>query len=256
MKKTLRYLLSAVLLVVTAAASNTLSAQTKAETLFNHNFAEGLGEFDVQNTTKVGDSYVEGLPQGFESVWTLDNKAGAVVASGHLGAVNYSVKGLLFAPAVSLKGYTECKFVFENSANYFGQTQEEAFENIFYHAYPMAVACNKWDDLSITNIEEYLFYPRCEAYPTGMDDEYVDSACDLSYLDGEEVYIALCYDSNDEINGVWRVKNLRVEGYNTEGVKEVITTIPGSTLRYSLSGRRTDASSRGIVIENGKKLLK
>lgn len=255
MKQTLRYFLSAVLLLV-AAAGNSVFAQSEAKVLFDHEFSAGLGEFEVQNSSLVGGTYVEGLPQGFESVWTLDSKSGAMVASGHVGAVNYSVRGILFSPAISLKGYTECHFSFENSANYFGQTAEEAYDHIFYHAFPMAVACDKWDALFLPNIQDYLYYPRCDVYPTGMDNNYVTSVCNLSYLDDNEVYIALCYDSNDEINGVWSVKNLRVEGYNAQGVKEVIATIPGDALRYDLSGRRVGATTRGVVIANGMKVLK
>lgn len=224
--------------------------------IFSETFAQGQGQFTINNYTydPTIDSYTDGLPEGLSYVWKYDSY-GYMKASAYVSGTKYDVAADLVSPAISLAGYKNCTIVFDQAAKNFGTEEEEIMENIYYNAYLQIADADEWDDTTLSDEELTMDWPDLDVYPLTNTWDWVTSTADISLLDGRNAYIFFSYISSEECCGTWEVKNVKIFGENSEGVTELIATVPVKAVAYDLQGRRISKAQRGINIVGGQKVL-
>ena len=89
---------------------------------------------------------------------------------------------------------------------------------------------------------------------TGNDWTYVTNETSLGDYNGKKMQFAFVYKSSDTIAATWEVKNVKVTG-NANTAIQAVNADRQEGIRYNLSGQRVSDNYKGVVIENGKKMI-
>ena len=198
---------------------------------------------------EVNDHYVPGGIQGFDYVFDKDTEAlnvaytfePDVLMKGDMAVVLKAVDGItlphtFYFPKAYSEGRGECA---DTEPCLFGTIESEmtynqtSYDNVFYYK------------LSTLNGENVGFYWGAEdggPFMNGAKKAYLI----LPDMDNYTAAAGYHFDSN---------MNLVREGAVT-AITDITTEAGSTTPAYNLAGQRVDKSFRGIVIQNGKKIIK
>jgi hypothetical protein len=194
--------------------------------ILNVTFLEDLGGFTIDDGQ---------LPEGISFVWTQDSRYGAK-ASAYVNNTRYATNAWLISPEVDLTAYTDVMLTFEHTGKFFGEMDREAT------LWAKEVGASNWKQLTINT------------YMTGNDWTYVTNETSLGDYNGKKMQFAFVYKSSDTIAATWEVKNVKVTG-NANTAIQAVNADRQEGIRYNLSGQRVSANYKGVVIENGKKMI-
>lgn len=174
--------------------TETPSGETK--TIFEETFANGQGNFTIEDKELGGLSYV----------WKHDSSYGYMKGSAYNGS-NVAAESWLISPEIDLTNVTKIYLTFEHAINKvsvapelnqtlaISESKTNNWEKISGFTYP---AGNSWDFISSGNI-------------------------DLSSYSGKKIKIAFQYKGTTESSGTWEIKNVKVTattGGSTTGGNE------------------------------------
>lgn len=188
---------------------------------------EDLGDFTIDN----GE-----LPEGITYVWIQDSRYGAK-ASAYVEGVRYATNAWLISPEIDLTNYTDVTLSFEHTGKY--------FENMANEATLWVKVLDDAADWQLLTINTFM---------TGNDWKYVANETSLNDFSGKKIQFAFLYKSTDTIAPTWEIKNVVVKGKASTAIQSVQVD-KESAARYNLAGQRVGQNYKGVVIENGKKLL-
>lgn len=190
----------------------------------------GQGSFTIDNVT---------LSEGLTYVWKWDSNNKYMKASAYVGG-NKASESHLVSPNIDLGTATTPTLYFSQCINkYFGTYANEAKLYIAYDG--------TFDDIPLTA-------PTIES---GNWSKWADEEIDLTAYAGKKIQVKFVYISTTTAAGTWEIKNFKVEDKAASG----LNTIEASPLNvnapmFNLAGQRVSKSYKGIVIQNGKKMIK
>lgn len=197
--------------------------------LCNENFCSSQGEWTISNVELSGLDYV----------WYQDKQYG-MKASAFANNTKYATESWLISPEYDLTEMASAEFIFSHTGKYFGTMTEEAT------LWVSTDNGNNWKQLDIEN------------YMTGNNWVFVTSTQDLSTLCGKRIRLAFRYTSTTDAAGTWEIKTVKLTAHKATGMQDIPNEErwQKATYTYDLSGRRVNDSQRGLVIRNGKKILR
>ena len=191
----------------------------------------GQGSFTIDNVT---------LSEGLTYVWKWDSSNKYMKASAYVGGNNKASESHLVSPTIDLGTATAPTLYFSQCINkYFGTYADEAKLYIAHDG--------TFDAIPLTA-------PTIES---GNWSKWADEEIDLTAYAGKKIQVKFVYISTTDAAGTWEIKNFKVEDKAASG----LNTIEASPLNvnapmYNLAGQRVSNAYKGIVIQNGKKMIK
>ena len=158
---------------------------TPGTTVFSETFANGQGEFTIQDVT---------LPEELTYVWNHDASYSCMKASAYVGQA-YATESWLVSPAIALTNAATLKF--DQAVNY--ASPDGALAVMVSTNYDGDVNTATWTELSLSQ------------WPAGNNWTFINSTADLSNYAGQTVTIAFKYTSTTSASATWEVKNFVVE---------------------------------------------
>lgn len=158
---------------------------TPGTTVFSETFANGQGEFTIQDVT---------LPEELTYVWNHDASYSCMKASAYVGQA-YATESWLVSPAIALTNAATLKF--DQAVNY--ASPDGALAVMVSTNYNGDVNTATWTELSLSQ------------WPAGNNWTFINSTADLSNYAGQTVTIAFKYTSTTSASATWEVKNFVVE---------------------------------------------
>ncbi|MGN0233290.1 MAG: endonuclease [Bacteroidaceae bacterium] len=197
--------------------------------LCNENFCTSQGEWTIINVELSGLDYV----------WCQDSQYG-MKASAYAGGTTYATESWLISPEYDLTGMASAELVFSHTGKFFGTMTKEA---------TLWVSTDNGNSWNQVDIEKYM---------TGNNWTFVTSTQDLSSLCGNHIRLAFRYTSTTEAAGTWEIKTVKLTAQKTTGIPAAPDKKEwrNGVYTYDLSGRHANDSQRGLVIHNGKKILR
>lgn len=233
MIKTLRYAFVAALMMV---CGGTMSAQdagttTKKTTI---NFKDVYGEMEAENASKTV-VYLEKHPINVEGISISFSKGKAAEAP------NYTIDNGF----VKLAGGSEASPNEGNTITYKSDDYITQINLIASNAAP-------WADLSV-NVGTFTLSGK-----NGKNVVWVNKDNNGKYINTKEVIFTVCRASSTETGKKDNVRYTQTV-VNTNSVETGINNITVDNakkgVRYNLAGQRVNESYKGVVIENGKKMI-
>ena len=160
---------------------------TPGNTIFSETFANGQGDFVIENTL---------LPDELTYVWAHASQYSCMKASAYVGQA-YETESWLVSPYIDLSNCTSAKLSFEQAVNY--ASPEGALYVLITTEYEDTVDGIEWEELQLS------------AWPSGNDWTFITSTVDLTPYAGQRVTIAFMYTSTNAASATWEVKNIVVE---------------------------------------------
>lgn len=230
MNKILRFTFVALLTLVCTG----INAQDKVLP-YEESFREGQGDFSIDN--KV-------LPKGLNYVWKhyVDkNKQenSCMKASAYLfkTKTRFAAESWLVSPIIDISAAKAPVLSFEHTGNFFGKPTEDA-------TLMVKAEGGDWEKVDIPT------------YFANNNWVYVNATIPLAKYAGKKIRFAFKYVSTDQYAGTWEIKNLSVKESTSTFIGEVKENNLMEGSRYNLSGQRVGKDYKGVVIENGRKVLK
>lgn len=199
-------------------------------TLCDQNFTSSQGDWTVKNVSLDSITYV----------WQQDTKYG-MKASAYTNGKKYAAESWLISPEYDLTGAASATFTFSHTGRYFGTMSNEAT------LWVSTDGGSHWEQMTISK------------YMTGSNWTFVTSTQDLTSVCGKRIRLAFRYVSTARAAATWEVKTVKLTGVKATGIGELPAEEgQGNTATgtYDLSGRRVPDTQRGLVIHNGKKVLR
>ncbi|HBC29478.1 MAG TPA: hypothetical protein DC006_07525 [Prevotellaceae bacterium] len=199
-------------------------------TLCNQDFTSSQGDWTVRDVLLDGISYV----------WKQDSKYG-MKASAYTNSKKHAAESWLVSPEFDLTNASSATLAFSHTGRYFGTMSSEAT------LWASTDGGENWEQMAISE------------YMSGTNWTFVTSTQDLTSLCGKRIRLAFRYTSTTAAAGTWEIKTVKLAAVRATGIKE---TPDGEGKRhtgahtYDLSGRRVPDTQRGLVIHNGKKVLR
>ena len=160
---------------------------TPGNTIFSETFANGQGDFVIENTL---------LPDELTYVWAHASQFSYMKASAYVGQA-YETESWLVSPYIDLSNCTSATLTFEQAVNY--ASPEGALYVLITTEYEDTVDGIDWEELQLS------------AWPSGNDWTFITSTVDLTPYVGQRVTIAFMYTSTNAASATWEVKNFVVE---------------------------------------------
>ena len=190
----------------------------------------GQGSFTIDNVT---------LSEGLTYVWKWDSSNKYMKGSAYAGG-NKASESHLVSPTIDLGTATAPTLYFSQCINtYFTNYSDAKLFVVFEN--------DDFETLALT----------APTISSGNWSPFVDEEYDLTPYVGKKIKIEFVYISTSTAAGTWEIKNFKVEDKAASG----LNTIEASPLNvnapmYNLAGQRVSKSYKGIVIQNGKKMIK
>lgn len=165
---------------------------TPTEGIFSETFANGIGNFTIQNVNIGSLSYV----------WKADTQYGYMKASAFLNKTNHAAESWLVSPAIDLDKVADATLTFSQALNFLnGGTLADHIKVMASTDYSGDVAKTSWTELSVSPL------------PAGNKWDFTDNCtASLKAFAGKKgVHIAFKYVSTEECAPTWEVKNLVVK---------------------------------------------
>ena len=161
---------------------------TPGETIFSETFANGQGDFEIQDVLMPGD---------LTYVWSHAAQYSCMKASAYKDQTNYETESWLVSPTIDLTAATAPTLSFSQAVNY--ASPEGALSMMISTDYAGDVTTANWDEISL------------DQWPAGNNWTFVTSKADLTSYVGQYVTIAFKYTSTTSASATWEVKNFVVE---------------------------------------------
>lgn len=161
---------------------------TPGETIFSETFANGQGDFTIQDVLIPGD---------LTYVWSHAANYSCMKASAYKDQTNYETESWLVSPTIDLTAATAPMMSFSQAVNY--ASPEGALSMMISTDYAGDVTTANWDEISL------------DQWPAGNNWTFVTSKADLTSYVGQYVTIAFKYTSTTSASATWEVKNFVVE---------------------------------------------
>ena len=155
---------------------------------YQESFADGLGEFTINNVDIDGLSYV----------WTHDAQYKQMKASAYVSGVKHATESWLESPKIDLSAATMPGLQFSHTHKFAGTPAEE-----------LTLWVKEWGAAEWTQV-------TIPTYGTNNDWTFVTAAVDLSAWAGKKVQIGFKYTSSTSAAATWEIKNVVV--YDAGGV--------------------------------------
>ncbi len=161
---------------------------TPGETIFSETFANGQGEFTIQDVLMPGD---------ITYVWAHASQYSCMKASAFVSGQAYETESWLVSPTIDLTGATEPTLSFSQAVNY--ASPEGVLAIMISTDYAGDVTTANWNEITL------------DQWPAGNNWTFVTSNADLTSYVGQYVTIAFKYTSTSSTSATWEVKNFVVE---------------------------------------------
>ena len=161
---------------------------TPGETIFSETFANGQGDFEIQDVI---------LPEDLTYVWSHAAQYSCMKASAYYQQTNYATESWLVSPTIDLTAATAPMMSFSQAVNY--ASPEGVLYMMISTDYAGDVTTANWTELSL------------DQWPAGNNWTFVTSKADLTSYVGQYVTIAFKYTSTTSASATWEVKNFVVE---------------------------------------------
>lgn len=161
---------------------------TPGETIFSETFANGQGDFAIQDVLLTGD---------LTYVWSHAANYSCMKASAYKDQTNYETESWLVSPTIDLTGATAPKMTFSQAVNY--ASPEGVLAIMISTDYAGDVTTANWNEITL------------DQWPAGNNWTFVTSNADLTSYVGQYVTIAFKYTSTSSTSATWEVKNFVVE---------------------------------------------
>ena len=158
------------------------------EAIFSETFAEGMGEFTINNVNVPSEMGSE--------VWTFDSYK-YMKATSYINGVNYAAESWLVSPAINLTQASAATLTFDYCARYFNDLENNMT------VWVTEASNENWQKLPV-EIKD------CS------DWNFVDSKdIDLNAYKGKSIKLAFVYNCTDKA-GTFELKNILVEERNAQ----------------------------------------
>lgn len=135
-----------------------------------------------------------------------------------------------------------------------GDEPDEVFKTVY-----------SWTDGGFVNAQGYFIGEDINGIEVGLDeDSFNENKIDfhvwnnpeagISFADGNTVKTQLCI-SKAGWYYIYNITLMSQEAYEAAGISAVKTSTTGNGMIYNLAGQRVDASYKGLVIKDGKKVI-
>ncbi len=135
-----------------------------------------------------------------------------------------------------------------------GDEPDEVFKTVY-----------SWTDGGFVNAQGYFIGEDINGIEVGLDeDSFNENKIDfhvwnnpeagISFADGNTVKTQLCI-SKAGWYYIYNITLMSQEAYEAAGISAVKTSKTGNGMIYNLAGQRVDASYKGFVIKNGRKIV-
>ena len=161
---------------------------TPGATIFSETFANGQGDFTIQDVLMPGD---------ITYVWSHASNYSCMKASAFVSGQAYETESWLVSPTIDLTGATAPMMSFSQAVNY--ASPEGALSIMISTDYAGDVNTANWNEISL------------DQWPAGNNWTFVTSSADLTSYVGQYVTIAFKYTSTSSTSATWEVKNFVVE---------------------------------------------
>lgn len=159
---------------------------TPGETIFSESFANGQGNFTIQDVA---------LPGELTYVWSYASDYSCMKASAYVGQA-YETESWLVSPAIDLSGVSTANLKFDQAVNY--AVPQNALSIMISTDYSGDVNTADWSELDL------------DQWPAGNNWTFMKSTADLTLFVGQNVTIAFKYTSSTSASATWEVKNFVV----------------------------------------------
>lgn len=172
-------------------------------------------------------------------VWRQDSQYG-MVASAYVNNTKHTTESWLVSPEYDLTDAASASFTFTHTGKFFGTMEEEAT------LWASTDSGDNWEQIAIST------------YMTGEDWTFVTATQDLGNLCDKHIRLAFRYTSTTAAAATWEIKTARLTATKGTGITGTMANDSrhAGTHTYDLGGRRVSDSQRGLVICNGKKILR
>ena len=160
---------------------------TPGETIYSETFANGQGEFTIQDVLMPGD---------LTYVWSHASNYSCMKASAYVGQA-YETESWLISPVIDLTGVTAPQLSFSQAVNY--ASPAGALLVMISTDYAGDVTTANWTELNL------------DQWPAGSNWTFMTSSADLTSYVGQYVNIAFKYTSTTSAAATWEVKTFVVE---------------------------------------------
>lgn len=161
---------------------------TPGETIFSETFANGQGEFTIQDVL---------FPDELNYVWTHDANYTCMKASAYSGQC-YAAESWLVSPVIALPTANEASLTIDHAVN--KATPMGALFVMISTDYNGDVTTATWTELNLSQ------------WPTGNSWTFVTNAtADLTPFVGQNVTIAFKYTSTSSASATWEIRNFVVK---------------------------------------------
>ena len=157
------------------------------ETIFSESFANGQGDFVIDDVLKPGD---------LNYVWAHAPSYSCMKASGYVGQA-FETESWLVSPAISLVGVGSARLEFDQAVNY--GSPQGVLKVMISTNFAGSVTAATWNELNLNR------------WPDGNNWLFITSSADLTNYAGQTVTIAFKYTSNTSVNPTWEIKNVVVK---------------------------------------------
>lgn len=174
---------------------------------------------------------------GLTYIWKHDAKFKYMKASAYKGGLR-EAESILISPEITLG--KDNKLTFEHAANKMGDGKPQDFFTLMIRE----GQTGEWKELAIPT------------YPAGTDWKFISAGeIDLSAYRDKKIQLGFRYTSTNDVTGTWEIKNLKVTGESPTAISTA-TVAPAVEAIYDLSGRRVSNAAKGLLIVNGKKVVR
>ena len=160
---------------------------TPGTTIFSETFANGQGEFTIQDIL---------MPNELSYVWNHDANYSCMKASAYVGQA-FAAESWLVSPAIDLSGVSAATLKFDQAVNY--ASPQGALAVMVSTNYCGDVNAADWSELTLSG------------WPAGSNWTFINSTADMTNYAGQTVTIAFKYTSTTSASATWEVKNFVVE---------------------------------------------
>ena len=200
-------------------------------TLPYEDLTSGQGSFKLGYETK---------DEGLSYVWKWDSSNKYMKASAYVSNKYYASESHLVSPLIDLGTATAPTLYFTQCINKFFTNYSDAKLFVVFED-------ESFETLTLTAPE----------ITSGNWSSFVDEEYDLTPYAGKKIKIEFVYISTSEVAGTWEIKKFKVEDKNATGVNTIKTAEQNANApMYNLAGQRVSKDYKGIVIQNGRKMIK
>lgn len=161
---------------------------TPGETIYSETFANGQGDFTIQDVLMPGD---------MTYVWSHASQYSCMKASAFVSGQAYETESWLVSPTIDLTDATAPKLSFSQAVNY--AAPQGVLSVMISTDYAGDVTTANWTEIAL------------DQWPAGNNWTFMTSNADLTSYVGQYVNIAFKYTSTTSAAATWEVKNFVVE---------------------------------------------